>query len=343
MKSYSKDLVNHISVSVAIPEMFYDFRVFSKKNDYVKEEKELNEEISKYKEINEFYLNGNEITLWHFERIVKIYKELSLKGNLKSDLSEILERLKNNHFEKAELFVKEIKDLIMDEKIIFSEIYDEEDYVSLNLEGFVEENEFDWEEFGECVSIVTITLDNLLTTYLINPSSRKIKLNIINFENAIEKLNLKENEIEKFKYKLNDYSLYFSHKTSLKLSKERGSSSDIKESIFPNDDDLFNWNLLKTEIKLNGLRNEIEICLNELIKIIEKTEVLEKEEINPELDYYFSKPKKLPMIEEEEMAPIIKGMQGAKEMCPICFSLNIGYISGCMRCNDCGWSACSLS
>lgn len=330
MNSSSDDLFKHIAISAALPEIFHNFRVFTFENI---QNNSFCPEIYLEKE---YYLNGWKMDKWHIERMKKIYEHYNEKGNMKINLEEIFERLENKHFTVADIFAKKVYDLVVDGYIVFYDVYNEENYLNICLDRFVGEEGFDWKGFGEIVSIVTIILDNLLTTYLVNSPSRQIKLNFIN----LDKINLNENEI----LKLKEYIEYYSLKTSVKLAKERGKFFDsIIFDIEKKDE--FNWNVLISEIKINGLRNEIVFSIKQNVEIVDVDVENESIESEPEseMDYYFSRPKKLKTIDDDDMAPVIKGMKGAKEMCPVCFSYNVTYEAGVMCCNDCGWSACTIS
>ena len=322
MDSISDDLFKHIALSVALPELFYSFRVYTKDNFE-------SENVNSYS-YEEIFLNNLKIDKLHFDKIVKMYNLFSHEGNVKISFEELIERMKNKHFENVDNFVKVVYDLIIDNYIIFSEVYNEENYVSINLERFVVEGKFDWEKFGEVVSIVTIILDNLLTTYFVPTPSRQINLNFI----GLEKINLNENEIKK----LNEYIHFYTIKTSMDLAKQRGKNT-LPISLDFEKTNEFNWNVLISEVKMNGLRNEILFSIKKIEIVEVESELMEPEH---EMDYYFSRPKKLKTIDDEDLAPVIKGMKGAKEMCPVCFSYNVTYEAGVMCCNDCGWSACSL-
>jgi len=325
MGSNSEDLFRHIAVSASLPEIFHNFRVFTfdgiKTNTF------------SFITHKEYFLNGWKIDNWLFERMRKIYESYNANGNLKLNFEEILQRLENNHFVSADKFAQKVYDLINEKYIVLSEVYNEENYVSVDLEKFFVDGVFEWERFGEVVSIVTIILDNLLTTYQVDSPTRPINFNLINSE----KLNFSENEIKK----LNEFTWYYSLKTSLHLSKERGKFNshitDFEKT------DLFNWNVLMSDIKIYCLRNEINFTIktNPIVSIVQIVE--DKSEIENEMDYYYSRPKKLKLIEDDEMAPLIKGVKGAKEMCPVCFGYNVTYEAGVMCCGDCGWSACSIS
>lgn len=303
MSTNSENVNIQTAISAAIPEIFYNFRVFS-----------FNESVNKNSKINEgeYNLNGWKIDKWHFDKMNKIYNELNEKGNMKVEFEEVLERLSNRQFDYAEKLGKKIYDLIEGEYLIFGEVYNEEEYLSVDVERVY--NKWGWEGIGEIVSIVTITLDNLHSTYQTNSPTRPINFNLIN----LNKLNFTEEEIKK----LNSYVWYYALKTSLNLSKERG-KNNINLNLNFEKTDYFNWDILIKNIKIYGIRNQINFYLKE--------------------KFTYTKPPKLEMIEEDEMAPIIKGVRGAKEMCPVCSSLNVKYDMGLPYCEDCGWSTCSFN
>jgi len=317
----TKDLFKHIAVSVALPELFYNFRVFNRKSN-----EEIFPLVSKYEE--KYFINGWKIDNWQFDRMIKIYENLSNKKLMKITFEELLERLENKHFENVDVFAKKIYDLIINDYIHLSDFYDEENYLCVNLERF-NSNEMDWVKLKEVVSMVTITLDNLLTTYLINPPSRKIKINI----KGLEKLKFDDNT----KNKIKNYIRYYSYLTSIKLNKERENTSDIFEISDFSEEEL-NMCFLKSEIKLYGLRNEINFCFNP--EIIE-TESFENEiEEIQDTDFY---PFSSETNQIEKMAPLVKGIKTTKDICPMCSSKDIIYEAGCMCCLSCGWSACTIS
>jgi len=116
------DLFKRVAISIAIPEIFYDSRVFVKRGT-PKRLDEVELEIKKYLDNldeydGKYFLNGWKINKWHFERIIFIYKELALKGNMKINFDEILERLENRHFEKADLFANDIYNLIVEKDFL---------------------------------------------------------------------------------------------------------------------------------------------------------------------------------------------------------------------------------
>ena len=56
----TKDLFKHIAVSVALPELFYNFRVFNRKSN-----EEIFPLVSKYEE--KYFINGWKIDNWQFD------------------------------------------------------------------------------------------------------------------------------------------------------------------------------------------------------------------------------------------------------------------------------------
>ncbi|MGC9057561.1 MAG: adenosylcobalamin-dependent ribonucleoside-diphosphate reductase [Candidatus Micrarchaeia archaeon] len=101
-----KELFQSVAVTMAIPEIFYDEKVYDKSGRSAKKKAG-----DKYKDIEKFdgkfSINGWPINKWNFERLIALYNELGQEGKVKISIEKLLAMLEKKMFMKAETVAME--------------------------------------------------------------------------------------------------------------------------------------------------------------------------------------------------------------------------------------------
>ncbi|MEM0437676.1 MAG: adenosylcobalamin-dependent ribonucleoside-diphosphate reductase [Candidatus Micrarchaeia archaeon] len=111
-------LFQRVAVAMALPEVFYDPRVFSKEAKYEVRREDADIELGAYSSKLDNYdckysLNGWPINKWHFERMIALYSELAAEGRMRVPFKRLLEMLEAREFRKAEEVAQQVFDLMV--------------------------------------------------------------------------------------------------------------------------------------------------------------------------------------------------------------------------------------
>jgi len=154
--------------------------------------------------------------------------------------------------------------------------YESCNLLSINIEKFVKDGKFDWEEFSEVVKIATRFLNDMLEMnyYPLQElrdtilKSMRIGLGIMGLANALFRLMIPYNSEEGYKF-MNEVTqklLYNAILESIKLAKERGPFPEFENSVWvkgiipvrgftERELWILNWDEIAEEIKREGIRN----------------------------------------------------------------------------------------
>jgi len=113
-----KQLFQRVAVAMALPEVFYDPRVYTKKAEFIIKKEDADIELSEYVQRideydNRYTLNGYKINKWNFSRFVAFYRELAHEGRMKVKFSEILKMLEKGEFTTAAAVAQRAFDLMV--------------------------------------------------------------------------------------------------------------------------------------------------------------------------------------------------------------------------------------
>ena len=97
-----KELFQRVAVTMALPELLYDSRIYDKNGKY-----KLPITISKYLGDldmwdNKLKIGKYSLTKWHLERLASAYEEYANKGKMKVGFDELIASIKNGTFDKYE-------------------------------------------------------------------------------------------------------------------------------------------------------------------------------------------------------------------------------------------------
>ncbi len=109
-----KQMFERVAILVAIPDMLRDQRVFVLDGDFKQDLSGIESYLDKLDEYDNRYAIGKyKLNKWHFEAMLRLYKELALQGNMKVSLDELLRMLANNDFDAYEKRVDEYYSLMV--------------------------------------------------------------------------------------------------------------------------------------------------------------------------------------------------------------------------------------
>jgi len=109
-----KQMFERVAVLIAIPDMLRDQRVFALDGDFKQDLSSIDSYLDKLDEYDNRYAIGKyKLNKWHFESMLRLYKELASQGKMKVSIDELLNMLANNDFDVYEKRVEEYYSLMV--------------------------------------------------------------------------------------------------------------------------------------------------------------------------------------------------------------------------------------
>ncbi|MEM2759299.1 MAG: adenosylcobalamin-dependent ribonucleoside-diphosphate reductase [Nitrososphaerales archaeon] len=109
-----KELFERIAITITIPDLMRDARIFGLKAGVKQNIEEITEYMQRIDEFDKKYKIGSYVlNKWHVETMLTIYKDLSGQGQMKVTATELLQMLGEGKFDEYAKRVDEYKDLMV--------------------------------------------------------------------------------------------------------------------------------------------------------------------------------------------------------------------------------------
>jgi ribonucleoside-diphosphate reductase alpha chain len=109
-----KQMFERVAILIAIPDMLRDQRVFASDGGFKQDLSSIESYLDRLDEYDNKYAIGKyKLNKWHFESMLRLYKELALQGKMKVSIDELLNMLANNDFDAYEKRVEEYYSLMV--------------------------------------------------------------------------------------------------------------------------------------------------------------------------------------------------------------------------------------
>ncbi|EEB72993.1 adenosylcobalamin-dependent ribonucleoside-diphosphate reductase [Thermococcus sp. AM4] len=103
-----RELFERVATLAVIPDLLYDERVYDKEGKHEQDLSRVKHYLEHFEEFDGKYSIGRfKLNKYHFERLVKLYRELAEKGKMKVSIDEFLGMLENGAFDDYESEIEE--------------------------------------------------------------------------------------------------------------------------------------------------------------------------------------------------------------------------------------------
>lgn len=114
-----KELFERVAITVTLPDVIRDQRVFGLKAGVKQNIEEISEYLQRVDEFDKKYKIGSYVlNKWHIESLLMIYKDLSGQGQMKTSVTELLQMLGEGKFDEYATRIDEYKNLMVDGKFL---------------------------------------------------------------------------------------------------------------------------------------------------------------------------------------------------------------------------------